>query len=273
MKAIPRIAVVAGLLGSAVRAWPLGDVQVSVTDGKLSVLGDDSPNEIEISADADTGAFVVTGVEGTAVNGGVSAAVTGVRKIRIDMKAGQDSVQLLEVEVEDRLFVKLGADRDTFALKGGRVRGRAEVRGGRKDGDELTVHGDARIGGRLVLTTGGRRDTITVSNVSIGGGLDITSGAGNDYILVEHTTVDSGAETDVEAGDGNDRLELVEVDFEDDLEVDLDDGDDDLRVEDCDFDGEIDADGGDGDDELDLSGENSFDLGEKRRVVNFEDFD
>ena len=56
-------------------------------------------------------------------------------------------------------------------------------------------------------------------------------------------------------------------------ELDCGDGDDDVFVDDCDFDGEIDADGGDGEDELDLSGDNSFDLGEDRRVVDFEDFD
>ena len=273
VRAIRPIVVIAGVLGSATAAWPLGDVQVFATDGELSIVGDDSPNQIEVSADGDTGAFLVTGIEGTAINGGPSAAVTGVRAIRIDMKAGQDSVELLEANVQERLLVKLGPDRDTFVLEGGRVGGKVRVKGGGKAGDDLTVQGGARIGGRLVLATGNRRDTITVRNVAIGGGLDITTGAGNDYVLVEHTAVDSAVGTDVDMGSGNDRLELVDADFEDDVEVDLGDGDDDVRVEDCDFDGEIDADGGGGDDELDLSGDNGFDLGEERWVEDFEEFD
>jgi hypothetical protein len=271
MEAMRRLAVVAGVLGSAATAWPLGDVQVFATDGELAIVGDDSPNEIEVSAGADTGEFVVTGIDGTAINGGTSAAVTGVQTIRINMKAGQDSVALLEVDVADKLLVKLGPDRDTFMFDGGRVRGKLRVNGGGKAGDDLIVQGGARIGGRLVLATGNKRDTITVSDVSIGRGLDIRTGAGSDYILVEHAAVDS--DTDVDTDSGNDRMELVDVDFEEDLDVDLGDGDDDVRVEDCDFDGEIDADGGDGDDELALSGDNTFNLQKKRSVRNFEDFD
>ena len=267
-KAILRIGVVAVVLGSAISAWPLGDVHVSATDSKLSIVGDDSPNQIEISEDGDTGAFVVTGVDGTAINGAASTAVTNVRTIRIDMKAGQDSVELLQLHVDGRVRVKLGPDRDTFVLRGGQFGGRVEVNGGGRGGDDLTVQGGARIGGRLVLVTGNKRDTITVRDVSISGGLDIRPSAGSDYILVEHTAVDS--DTEIDAGSGNDRLELVDVDFEDDIEVDLGDGDDDVRVEDCDFDGEIDADGGDGDDELHLSGDNTFDLHEDRRVEDFD---
>jgi hypothetical protein len=267
---------IAGIVGVCVLGWPvaarpLGNVAVSVTEGRLSVVGDDDANGIELSMGGERGAIVVTGIDGTVVNEGASAAVTGVRTIRIDMKAGRDSVALQDVDLERRLRVQLGPDRDTFVLKGGRVQGGVALNGGRKGGDEVTVE-DARIGGRLVLATGRNRDVITVRNVSIGGGLDVRSGEGNDTILVDHTAVDSG-ETDMDTGSGDDRLEVVDVDFGDDAEVDLGDGDDDLRVEDCDFDGEVDADGGDGDDELKRSGDNSFDVRERMWIEDFEEFD
>jgi hypothetical protein len=38
---------------------------------------------IEVSANGDTGAFLVAGIDGTAINGAPSAAVTGVRAIRM----------------------------------------------------------------------------------------------------------------------------------------------------------------------------------------------
>jgi hypothetical protein len=270
-KAMLRFGLGAVVLGSAVSAWALGDVQVSVTNGKLAIVGDDSPNQIQMSADGDAGAFQVTGVDGTAINGAQSAAVTSVRTILIDMNAGQDSVELLQLDVEGKVRVELGSDRDTFLLDGGRFGGSVAVNGGGKGGDDLTVRGGARIGGRLMLVGGKKRDTIAVRNVEIGGGMEVRPGAGRDYILVEHTAVDG--DTEIDASSGNDRLELVDVDFQDDVDVDLGDGDDDLRVEDCDFDGEIDGDGGDGDDELRLSGDNTFDLLEERRVQDFENFE
>jgi hypothetical protein len=72
------------------------------------------------------GLLVVSGVDGTAVNGGASVAVTGVRTIRVEMNAGEDRVDLLEVDVEQRVLVKLGPDRDTFRFEGGRVGGKLE---------------------------------------------------------------------------------------------------------------------------------------------------
>jgi len=57
------------LIGHAGRVWALGNVQVSVAKGKLTILGDANPNSIQISPGIGTGAYVVTGVDGTAING------------------------------------------------------------------------------------------------------------------------------------------------------------------------------------------------------------
>src|SRR4030095_10524684 len=124
---------------------------------------------------------------------------------------------LRQLDVEGKVRVQLGPDRDTFVLDGGRFGGRVAVNGGGRAGDDITVKGGARIGGPLVLVTGNKRHTIPVRDVSISGGLDIRPNAGSDYILVEHTAVDS--DTEIDAGSGNDRLELVDVDFEDDVDV------------------------------------------------------
>ncbi len=260
------------LLAQAACVWALGDVQVSVADAKLSILGDANPNAIQIVPGIGTGAFVVVGLDGTAVNGGPSAAVTDVRKVKVEMKEGQDRVEVLQVEIEESLVVKLGSDQDTFLLEGGRVKGKAEVKGG-KDGDQLTVRGGARVGGEPILTTGKKADTITVTNVSVGGFLHIGPGNGDDQITVQFSTLDPGAEALLESGDGNDRVDLFGVDFGGDLELTLGNGNDRLVVSDCDFDGEIFVDGDAGHDELDLEGDNTYDLSERRTVRNFEDVD
>ena len=260
------------LLGHAGGAWALGDVQVSVANGKMTILGDANPNSIQISPGIGTGAFVVTGIDGTAVNGTPAAIVPDVRKVKIEMGAGQDSVQILQVDIDDTFQAQMGKDQDSFLMSGGRVKGNLQAKAG-KDGDDVTINAGARVGGRLTIGTGKKNDTITVNNASIGGGLTITTGGGNDQINVQFTNLDPGEESEINAGDGFDNVAFIDVNFEDDVDLELGDGDDDVLVQDCDFDGEIDADGGDGDDELNLSGDNSFDLGERRRVVDFEEFD
>lgn len=259
-------------LGGASAAWALGNVTVSVAKGKMSIVADDNPNVIQITPGIGPGAFVVTGLDGTAVNGASTTGVTDVRKVSIDMQGGQDRVELLAVDIEETVLAKLGTEQDAFLMQGGRVRGKLEVKGG-KDGDDVTVRGDARVGGKLIIATGKKNDTITINNTSVGGGLRISSGSGSDTITVQFSTFDQNQEALIEAGDGADRVELIDVDFEDDFELALGNGDDSAAVQDCDFDGEIFADGDDGDDELALRGENSFDLGERRIVRGFEDFD
>jgi hypothetical protein len=272
MSTIRIVGVALLLIGHVSRVWALGDVQVSVAKGKMTILGDEGPNSIQITPGIGTGAFVVTGVDGTAVNGAPSAGVTDVRKLKIEMKTGQDRVEVLSVDVDETLQVKMGKDQDTFLMDGGRVKGNLQVKAG-KDGDSVTIRNGARVGGHLTIGTGNKNDTITINNASIGRGMTLTTGAGNDSVVVQFTGFDEGDEVEIKTGDGFDDLAFIDVNFEDDVDLELGDGDDDVLVEDCDFDGEIEADGGDGDDELDLSGDNSFDLGERRRVVDFEEFD
>ena len=61
----------------------------------------------------------MTGLDGTAVNGGPTLAVGGVRKLKIEMKGGQDRVELLGVDVEETLLLKLGRTRTSSSWKAG----------------------------------------------------------------------------------------------------------------------------------------------------------
>ena len=75
--------------------------------------------------------------------------------------------------------------------------GKLEVKGG-KDGDDVTVRADARVGGKLIITTGKKNDAIAITNASVGGGLRIGSGGGSDTI--------TGFDADVTGG--QDQLDI-----------------------------------------------------------------
>jgi hypothetical protein len=83
-----RVATAVTVLAFAGDVWALGNVRVTTSSGKLSVIGDAGPNAIQIIP-ASIGAFVVIGLQGTAVNGAVSAMVSGVRKMVIETKGSR----------------------------------------------------------------------------------------------------------------------------------------------------------------------------------------
>jgi hypothetical protein len=255
------------------RAWAFGDVAASVNaDGKLTLGGDEAPNMIEVAAGPLPGVVVVTGLDGTAINGSPSGTFVGVVRIEGSMKEGADRLEVREIELEKAFKVKLGGDDDTFVAEGIRVVQNMEVKGGSGQ-DRLVVRQGVRVGGELLLKAGKDADVIEASGLSVGSFLEVGGGNGVDVVTIQTTTVDGGATTELRGGSEDDTFTLLDDDFENDIVVKLGGGDDDLAVEDCDFDGAIFADGGDGEDELILGGGNSYDLSEPRLVLGFEDID
>lgn len=247
-----------------------GDVQALVTDGELEVTGDDDSNVLRIAAGGAPQAVVVTGLEGTTINGGSGAAtLTGALSLRLFPGKGDDSVELLQLDLPGSLLAKLGAGHDALIMEDTRVRGRARIRGG-GDRDGITIRGFSHFDDKLVIGGGPGPDSVTLTNVGLSRGSRIDTGSGRDTVLVQFCDLAHAEELIVRTGDGEDAVTLLGSDFQDDVELELDDDDDDLLVEDCDFDDNFEADGGDGFDEIDFDGTNTFEPRERRRVVDFE---
>ena len=258
------------LLALPARAPAAGGIQAVVTDGVLDVEGDDEANVFRIAAGTEPSVVVVSGLEATSVNGGgTPVTLTGVRSLRIVAGGGDDLMELLQLDLAEKLLVKLGRGHDGLVLQDVRVRGRARIKGG-ADRDDVTIRGFSRFGDRLVVDTGRGDDAVTLTNVGFARGARIDTGGGGDTVLVQFCGLDPGEEMLIRSGNGKDAVTLLGSDFFDDVEVDLGDDDDDLLIEDCDFDQEFDADGGDGDDELDFDGTNTFAPLERRQIVGFE---
>ena len=252
------------------RAWAMGSVRATVSGDKLTITGDDAPNGVQVSG-VGQDAFLVIGLDATLVNGGLSATVSGVKQIVIDVKGGADRVELIDVLLDKMLKVTLGAGSDAFVMQGGRVSKKAEINGG-KDGDDMRVRGGARFGGQLLMNGGKKVDTVVVTDASIAGDSEVKGGAGNDEVTVQFTTLEGGANLIVGGGDGADRTTLLDDRFSD-VQVYMGNGDDRLVVEACHFDRTLTAEGNGGHDELDVDGGNSFDVGHPRKVRGFEDID
>jgi hypothetical protein len=252
------------------RAWSIGAVRASVSGDKLTITGDDAPNGVQVSG-VGQDAFIVVGLDATLVNGALSATVSGVKQLVIDVKGGADRVELIDVVLDGTLTVTLGGGSDVFVMQGGRVGKKAEITGG-QDGDDIRIRQGARFGGQLLVNGGKKVDTVVVTDASIAGDSEIQGGAGNDDVTVQFTTLEGGANLIVGGGDGADRTTLLDDNFSD-VQVFMGNGNDRLTVEGCRFDRTLKAEGNGGHDELDLEGDNTFDIGHPRKVSGFEDID
>jgi hypothetical protein len=261
---------VLALAVAAGQAWAVGSVRATVSGDKLTITGDDAPNGVQVSGIGQD-ALLVVGSDATLVNGALSASVSGVKQIVIDVKGGSDRVELIDVVLDKTLKVTLGAGSDAFVIQGGRVSQKAEINGG-KDADDIRVRGGARFGGQLLVNGGKKVDTVVVTDASIAGDSEVKGGSGNDDVTVQFTTLEGGANLIVGAGDGADRTQLLDDKFSD-VQIYMGNGDDRLSVEGCVFDRTLTAEGNGGHDELDLDGNNSFDIGHPRKVRGFEDLD
>jgi hypothetical protein len=203
-----------------------GDVLVNVVGNNLRIEGDAEGNEILITAGAEAGTFIVTGLDGTTLGGETDPVeVSGIRNIRVNLGDGADLV----------------------ALAGAEVRGNVTVR---------TGLGDDRV---LVGTEGGAAELAGVlpadATVNVSGSLKISTGAGLDQVAVDGATV---SRLSVDAGEDNDVVSLGSTDALGDLSarlvarhgahINLGDGNDDLNIDQVSTRGALIARGGVGDD-------------------------
>jgi hypothetical protein len=258
------------LLTSPAIARAAGNVQAVVTDNVLEVTGDGEANVFRITPGLAPDAMVVSGVEGTTVNGGVAlVGLANVDSIRIDGGKGDDRVELSQLDLRDRLTVKLGPGRNALVAQDVRVHGLARIKGG-GEGDDITVRGFTRFSDRLTIQTGGDADAVTLTNVGLEAGLRVDTGGGSDTVLVQFCEVSAGDEMRVRSGGGGDAVTVVGSHFLGEAKLDLGGGADGLLVQDCNFEDAFKGDGGAGRDQLDFDGTNTFDPLEPRRIISFE---
>jgi hypothetical protein len=208
-----------------------GDVLVSVVNGTLEVEGDGEANKVLIAAGAEAGAFVVTGLDNTTLEGESDPiTVTGVRNIRVDLGDGDDLAALVGADVRGKVAIDAGDGADRVLV--GTGEGVDEL-----DGllpDDVSVE----IRGSLKIETDGGADEVAV-DATASSKLSIDTGDDDDLVSLGSTE---------ELGELDARLEVKGA-----VHVELGDGNDEFHADQVDGRKGVFADGGEGDDTIDVS--------------------
>jgi hypothetical protein len=210
-----------------------GDVLVNVVHGALHVEGDAEANQVMITAGAEAGAYVVTGLSGTTLEGATDPiTVTDVRSIHIDLDAGADLAAIVGADVRGKVSVNTGEDDDRVLI--GTAEGATELDGVLPADLDLSVS----IRGSLKIDTNGGSDVVNVDD-SVAKSVSVDSGDGDDVVSLGSTAA---------AGDLEARLEVRQG-----LRVNLGEGNDELHANQVGSRKGLFASGGDGDDSFDVS--------------------
>jgi hypothetical protein len=235
-------------------ALAAGDVDVSVQDGDLVIIGDADANTITVTAGPSPGEFVVDG-GATTINGNAGPITLGGidDDIRAEMGAGPDRIAFESISVPDGVRIDLGdgdnrADlidtivggnlvvyggdgHDGCAVIGGGIAGDLRLDYGH-GGSSTSLHGSLGstapdVGGDLLIEAGDGIDNIDIAEggTTVDGYTHIDIGDGGGYSILGF----SAGKLDFEAGAGNDRIDVVLL-TADKATFDLGDGDNDVTL-------------------------------------------
>ncbi len=214
------------------RRMMAGDVSASLSGADLVVNGDNNGNEVVIRATAQSGQFVVEGLNGTTINGQQSATISGVTDdLRINLRNGENVLMLTAegpdgeqavLNVVDDLQIRTGSGNDIVVLDNVRVGDRVNLRTG--DGDDVIVTYETEIRGDFRADTGGGSDTAGFDTTQFHGRMRANLGNGNDHFVLFDSSVSS--RMDVNMGSGDDFFGAHDTSFEDDVRLDGSNGND-----------------------------------------------
>lgn len=233
-------AALAGLTGTALA----NNVAARVEGSLLVIAGDNVANQIVVARNA-AGDVVVTGQNGTRVNGVASARFPrlALNAAEMQLGGGNDVVTLRGLQIANDLYVNLGDGADRLSIPAAAsvtVGGNLAIEGaGGNDtirtegvivGQDLYIDGgigvlNATVSGAVVgfnvsLIGDDANDVLTVSSLAAGGDIFVEAKGGSDRVSL--TTVEAlliGISADANAIVGADRVTLIEVSTMEDLGI------------------------------------------------------
>lgn len=182
-----------------------GDVRVQEKNGNMILRGDKQGNSVLVEQTGpDT--YLVTGQDGTTVNGAATAEVTGVRKtIKVLLRGGDDSFTF-SGDAPGRLRVVGGPGDDVIDLQNGFIDGPLQVSTGGGN-DTVMVAMDVSRTTRIV--TGGGNDTVVLQGAALQRKARIGTGGGDDDVTVLDTFI--GQRLRAQLGGGQDTLVIGQL--------------------------------------------------------------
>jgi hypothetical protein len=237
------------------RAMLAGNVTVTLVGTTLTLTGDASANEVEITPGASTGEYVITGLNNTQINGPTlindpfdilnvdleggsdKFTIRGTSQtnkliiagdINIDNDDGNNSNTLINVQLNDDLNVvkTSGTSESNLDIAGSLIVGDVILSTAGFDGDSKTIIRDnTRIEGDLTVTNDEGEDHFVCYASTIDGDVTITNGDGDtrtvfgiteDPIIFGSLTITNGA--------GNDKVFIHDTEVWQDVDVNNGDG-------------------------------------------------
>jgi hypothetical protein len=225
-----------------------GDVTAVKIGATLFITGDDASNAIEVraanSATPGDGKVLVTGLvdtdpaslQPTSVNGVllISQPFSGIQNLAIDMRGGNDSVDIEAPLTLKDLAAKMGAGSDLFGINGldsatlVTFKGNTKIDAG--DGPDGVQIDFAKLGGRLEVALGNGDSSglpqvvqfVAVTSSTVGGAAKLSGGNDPDSFTFNSDNFNSSLE--IRAGDGADSANVFGFTVKGCLTVDLGDG-------------------------------------------------
>ncbi len=201
------IVAVAGISGNAMA----NRVQATVEGSLLVIAGDNAANQIVISRNT-AGDVIVTGQNGTLVNGVASARFPRLQlnAAEILMGGGNDVLTLRGLQIANDLFVNLGDGADRLTVPGAApiVVGANLSIEGAAGNDTVRIEGTV-VGQDLYVDGGIGTLSATVINTTVGFNVSVIGDDANDTVAL--TTLAAGGEVSVETKGGADQVTLTTV--------------------------------------------------------------
>ncbi|MCI0359955.1 MAG: hypothetical protein L0211_15870 [Planctomycetaceae bacterium] len=170
-----------------------GNVVVALTEGRLTILGDDQANGVNIVYDVATQKHIVSGRDmggsATQVNGGAaSVEFTGVKHVQVWLSAGDDCLDFgatdqLYTTIAQKLVIDMGSGNDTVEL------GRAGNNAGAAD----PVLHRLYVNKGIYVDLGPGDDDLEVANLKTNKSLIVKAGDGNDEVTFATEFTPTGA--------------------------------------------------------------------------------
>lgn len=211
----------------------LSNVTAEFQNGDLRISGDGNDNSVEITQTPS--GFIVRGLDGTGINGrppnGGSFLATNepVDDVHVSFAAGGDnSILLIDLDIEDDLIVRGGDGRDAVGVVAGRVGDDVKIK--TQNGNDLALV--QLLSADIVnINTGNGRDkavVLGVPNESIVNKMTIKTGNGSDEVLVAGYTTNGNVS--INTGSGNDAVFMQDLQLNRGMKVSMSSGDDDFYM-------------------------------------------
>jgi hypothetical protein len=190
-----------------------GNVTAGIVNNALDLTGDSAANEVRVEK-LSSGAFFVTGLNGTKINGKTSyTAVASEDDLRVNLGGGNDRLYLNSPTTSktltiDYLSVNMGSGKDLVEINNLKTIDTIDTvftlgssTDSSTDSDVFRMNGKNSFAQGLIISTGSGGDSVELNNGTVGKKLTVDLGSGDDRIeLCDMFFADS----DINGGSGND---------------------------------------------------------------------